>query len=42
MSNNDSTLKNKLSSIVKEQLPDFIKSDHDLFADFIQQYYAFL
>ena len=42
MSNNDSTLKNKLSSIVKEQLPDFVKSDHDLFADFIQQYYAFL
>lgn len=36
------TIKNKLSSIVKNQIPSFIREDYDNFVSFIQKYYEFL
>jgi len=37
-----STLKNKVSPHINEQLPGFIKSDHPLFSSFLKHYYEFL
>ena len=37
-----STLKNKVSPHIQDQLPGFIKSDHPLFASFLKHYYEFL
>ena len=36
------TLKNKLSPLIKGQLPDFIQSDHDVYASFVRDFYKFL
>ena len=36
------TTKNKISVLIPEQLPDFIKSDHPDFVGFIKKYYEFL
>ena len=38
----DSTLTNKVSSVVEQQLPDFIKSEHPIFVNFLETYYKFL
>ena len=35
----DSTLTNKVSSVVEQQLPDFIKSEHPIFVNFLETYY---
>ncbi len=37
-----SDLKKKLSTLVAENLPEFIKSDHNVFAEFVKIYYEFL
>ena len=36
------TTKNKISVLIPEQLPDFIKSDHPDFVNFLKTYYDFL
>ena len=36
------TTKKKISVLVPEQLPDFIKSDHPDFVNFLKTYYEFL
>ena len=36
------TLKNKLSPLIKGQLPDFIQSDHNTYATFVRDFYQFL
>ena len=36
------TLKEKISSLVGQQAPEFVKSDHTGFTDFLQTYYIFL
>ena len=33
---------NKISTIIEEQIPDFIKEDHDNFVQFLKSYYEFL
>ena len=38
----DSTLTNKISSIVGHQLPEFVQSEHEIFINFIKSYYKFL
>ena len=38
----DSTLTNKISSIVGHQLPEFVQSEHGIFINFIKSYYQFL
>ena len=38
----DSTLTNKISSIVGHQLPEFVQSEHEIFINFIKSYYQFL
>ena len=38
----DSTLTNKLSSIVGHQLPEYVQSDHEIFINFVKSYYQFL
>jgi hypothetical protein len=42
MSENYFTLKKKISSLVGQQAPDFVKSDHSGFTDFLQTYFIFL
>ena len=42
MSNDDNTLTNKLSPLVRTSLPEFIQSDHPVFSQFIKTYYQFL
>ena len=42
MSENYFTLKKKISSLVGQQAPDFVKSDHSGFTDFLQTYFVFL
>jgi len=42
MSDSYFTLKEKISSLVSQQAPDFVKSDHSGFTDFLQTYYIFL
>lgn len=39
---NTDEIKGKLSSIVNEQLPEFVQSDHTTFATFIEAYYEWL
>lgn len=39
---NDNTLVNKVSPLIQTQLPEFIQSDHPLFASFLKSYYQFL
>ena len=36
------TLKKKLSTLLPEQLPDFIKADHPGFSEFLKTYYEFM
>ena len=36
------TTKNKISVLIPEQLPDFIKSEHPAFVSFLKTYYEFL
>ena len=36
------TLKKKLSTLLPEQLPDFIKADHPGFGEFLKTYYEFM
>ena len=33
---------NKISAIIEEQIPDFIREDHDNFVQFLKSYYEFL
>ena len=42
MSNADITLKNKVSTHIQHQLPEFIQADHPDFAKFVKVYYQFL
>ena len=42
MAKDSPTIKNKLSPLIKGQLPDFVQADHDKFAEFVMQFYAFL
>ena len=42
MSNNDNTVKNKVSTHIQNQLPEFIQSDHPVFSQFVKLYYQFL
>lgn len=42
MANNDNTVKNKVSTHIQNQLPEFIQSDHPVFSQFIKLYYQFL
>lgn len=42
MSYDDNTLTNKLSPLIRTQLPEFIQSDHPVFSQFIRTYYQFL
>lgn len=35
-------IKNKLSTVLSSQIPEFIKTDYDKFVKFIESYYAFL
>jgi hypothetical protein len=42
MAKDSPTIKNKLSPLIKGQLPDFVQADHDKFAEFVKQFYAFL
>ncbi len=42
MANNDNALKNKVSTHIQTQLPEFIQSDHPVFNQFIKLYYQFL
>ena len=38
----DITLKNKVSTHIQHQLPEFIQADHPLFSKFVKLYYQFL
>ena len=38
----DITLKNKVSTHIQHQLPEFIQADHPLFSKFVKIYYQFL
>ena len=38
----DSTLTNKISTVVQNQLPDFIQNDHPIYVNFLKAYYQFL
>jgi len=42
MANNDNTVKNKVSTHIQNQLPEFIQSDHPVFSQFVKLYYQFL
>ena len=42
MSGHEPTLKNKVSPHIQSQLPEFVQSDHPLFALFLKYYYEFL
>ena len=42
MANNDNSLKNKVSTHIQTQLPEFIQADHPVFAKFVKLYYQFL
>jgi len=42
MANNDNTVKNKVSTHIQHQLPEFIQSDHPVFSQFVKLYYQFL
>ena len=42
MSYDDNTLTNKLSPLIRTQLPEFIQADHPVFSQFIRTYYQFL
>ena len=42
MSINDIALKNKLSTHIQHQLPEFIQADHPVFNQFVRTYYQFL
>ena len=42
MSNNDNELKNKVSTHIQTQLPEFIQADHPVFSQFVKFYYQFL
>ena len=42
MANNDNSLKNKVSTHIQTQLPEFIQADHPVFAQFVKLYYQFL
>ena len=42
MANNDNALKNKVSTHIQTQLPEFIQADHPVFNQFIKLYYQFL
>jgi len=42
MANNDNPLKNKVSTHIQTQLPEFIQADHPVFNQFIKLYYQFL
>ena len=42
MANNDNSLKNKVSTHIQNQLPEFIQSDHPVFSQFVKLYYQFL
>jgi len=36
------TLKNRVSSHIQTQLPEYVKADHPLFSSFLKHYYQFL
>ena len=42
MANNDNTVKNKVSTHIQHQLPEFIQADHPVFSQFVKLYYQFL
>ena len=42
MSYEDITLKNKVSTHVEKQMPEFIQADHPDFSKFVKIYYQFL
>ena len=42
MSINDIALKNKVSTHIQHQLPEFIQADHPDFSKFVKLYYQFL
>ena len=42
MANNDNALKNKVSTHIQTQLPEFIQADHPLFSQFVKAYYQFM
>ena len=42
MSSGDNELKNKVSTHINAQLPEFIQADHPLFSQFVKVYYQFL
>ena len=42
MANNDNSLKNKVSTHIQTQLPEFIQADHPVFAKFVKLYFQFL
>ena len=42
MANNDNTVKNKVSTHIQHQLPEFIQEDHPVFSQFVKLYYQFL
>jgi len=36
------SITNKLSTVVREQLPEFIRADYDTFVAFVEAYYEYL
>ena len=36
------TLKEKISSLVGQQVPEYVQADHPGFVDFVKSYYIFL
>lgn len=42
MFNNNKEFKNKISSILKNQLPDFIQVDHPIYVEFVKKYFEYL
>ena len=39
---NDPKLTNKVSQQIETQLPDFVRADHTVFKDFVEDYFTFL
>ena len=39
---NDPKLINKVSQQIETQLPDFVRADHTVFKDFVEDYFTFL
>ena len=42
MSNNDISLKRKVTTHIQTQLPEFIQADHPIFSSFVKAYFQFL